>query len=153
MKIKSELRKLNVDEKFIKWVLNSQLTWEEKRSLRDAIRKIVEKEGVKKILDNRKFVEIEFDEHPLGHIMSGVTGLTFNTIVTHTDGVDRDVYRSLLLFDDEVEYNTELWIGFMSHNFKRFSDTIGKFKASLRTYYNEKRREGVKGFERRTLNF
>ena len=30
MKIKSELRKMNVDEKFIGWVLKSRLSWEEK---------------------------------------------------------------------------------------------------------------------------
>ena len=145
MKIKSELRKLNVDEKFIGWVLKSRLSWEEKVALRDAIRKITSKEGVKKLLENKKFVEVEYDEHPLGYMMSGRTGLTHNTIVTDTSGIDQDTYRTVPLFEDEVEYNT----------LKEFMGKVDfvEFKGSLRTYYNEKRREGVKGFERRPLNF
>ena len=48
MKIKSELRKMKVRNTFIKIVGEANLTWEEKVALRDAVRKIVEKEGVKK---------------------------------------------------------------------------------------------------------
>ena len=58
MKIKSTLRKEKINEKFISWVLKAQLTWEEKVALRDAIRKITSKEGVKKLLENKKFIEI-----------------------------------------------------------------------------------------------
>lgn len=145
MKIKSTLRKEKINESFISWVLKAQLTWEEKIALRDAIRKITSKEGVKKLLNNKKFVEVEFDEHPLGMIMSGVSGLTFNTVMTDTAGVEYEWYRTIPLFEDIIEYNTML--EFMG------KVNLVKFKASLRTYYNEKRREGVKGFERRPLNF
>ena len=145
MKIKSELRKLNVEEKFISWVLKAQLTWEEKVALRDAIRKITSKEGVKKLLNDKKFVEVEFDEHPLGYLMTRKAGITFNTIVTDSEGIDHDTYRSVLLFDDLVKYNTmKKLVGF---------EYINKFKASLRTRYIENHMKGVKGFERKPLNF
>lgn len=145
MKIKTELRKEKINERFISWVLKAQLTWEEKVALRDAIRKITSKEGVKKLLENKKFIEIEFDKRPLGFLMSGSTGLTFNTIMVDTDGMSHDCYRSIPLFEDEVEYNT-------------VNEIMGKvdfveFKGSLRTYYNEKRRKGVDGFERKPINF
>ena len=153
MKIKSTLRKENVDERFIKLVLMSNLTWEEKIALRYVVRKITSKEGVKKLLKRKKVVEVEFDEHPLSMVMTGITGLTHNIIITDTAGVEHEWRRTTPLFEDEVEYNTEWWIGFMSHNFKKYSDEAGKLKASLRTYYNEKRREGVKGFERKPTNF
>lgn len=145
MKIKSTLRKEKINEKFINWVLKAQLTWEEKIALRDAIRKITSKEGVKNLLENNKFVEVEYDEHPLGHMMSGSTGLTHNIIITDTAGVDHKWYRTVPLFEDEIEYNTE-------------KERLGKidfveFKGSLRTYYNEQRRKGVDGFERKPVNF
>lgn len=145
MKIKSELRKLNVEEKFISWVLKAQLTWEEKFALRDAVRQIASQEGVKKLLDSKKFVEVGFDEHPLGMIMSGVSGLTFNTVMTDTAGVEHEWYRTIPLFEDIIEYNTML--EFMG------KVNLVKFKASLRTYYNEQMRKGVKGFERKPINF
>ena len=145
MKIKSELRKMKVRNTFIKMVGEANLTWEEKIALRDAVRKIVDKEGVKKIIDRKGYVIMDFDRRPIGHIMSGVAGLTFNTIITDRDGVEHGTYRSLILFDDEVEFNT------LKEIMGRISYV--NFKASLRAYYNGKRREGVKGFERKPLNF
>ena len=153
MKLKSELRKLNVDGNFVKYALNSKLTWEEKVALRDAIRNIAEKEGVKKIVNRKSSVIIDFDEHPLGYTITGKAGLTFNTIMVDTDGIEHDTYRSMILFNDLVEYETFLWSGYMSNNFKQFHEKIAKFKASLRAYYYSKHEEGVKGFERRPLNF
>lgn len=145
MKIKSELRKANMDENFIKYALMAKLTWEEKVALRDVVRQIASQEGVKKLLKNKKSIYTEFDEFPLGYSMTGRTGLTYNTLITDTAGVDHDTYRSVLLFEDEVEYNT----------MKEFMGKIDlvRFKASLRTRYNEQRRKGVKGFERTPLNF
>ena len=145
MKVKSTLRKERVDENFIKWILKAQLSWEEKVALRDAIRKITSKEGVKNLLENKKSIYIDFDEHPLGYSMTGKTGLTHNIIITDTTGVNHDTYRSVILFDDEVEYNT----------MKEFIGKVdfARLKASLRTRYNEQRRKGVKWFERKPLNF
>lgn len=145
MKIKSTLRKEKINEKFISWVLKAQLTWEEKVALRDAIRKITSKEGVKKLLERRNIVEVGFDEHPLGYMMSGVSGLTFNTVMTDTAGVEHEWCRTIPMFEDIIEYNT----------MKEFMGIVNyvQFKASLRTYYNEKRREGVDGFERKPINF
>lgn len=145
MKIKTELRKEKINERFIGWVLKAQLNWEEKVALRDAIRKITSKEGVKKLLENKKSIYVDFDKSPLGYAMTGKTGISFNTIITDTDGIDHDTYRSILLFDDVIEYNT----------MKEFMGKVDfvDFKGSLRTYYNEKRREGVEGFERKPTNF
>ena len=112
-----------------------------------------EKEEIKEIVNRKKSFYVEFDKHPLGHVISGKSGLTFNTIMVDTDGIEHDTYRSLVLFDDVIEYETFLWTGYMSSNFKKYHENTAKFKASLRSYYYEKYEKGVKGFERRPLNF
>ena len=153
MKIKSELRKMKVNSDFIAWVIKAKLTWEEKIALRDAVRKIASKDGVKKLLEKERHVEVEFDECPLGMVMSGCCGLTHNILIKDTSGVEHEWYRTIQMFEDDIEYKTVLWTGYMSHNFKQFHDNHAKIKASLRTRYQELYEKGEVGFERRPLNF
>lgn len=146
MKINSELRKLNVGRVFIKMVGEANLTWEEKVSLRDAVRSIVEKEGVKKIADRKDYVIMDFCEYPLSiNVKPGCAGITFNTIMVDRDGVEHSTYRSTPLFEDIIQYNTMKEIMGVG--------CCNKLKAALRTRYIENRMKGVKGFERKPLNF